>query len=590
MSKPLNNSPLHAGDAQACWYPLAASSDLVPRHVFHGQLLGREFAVWRADDGNVNVWENRCLHRGVRLSIGINDGRELVCQYHGWRYANRTAGCTYMPAHPADAPARTICNNTYPAVERYGLVWSCCEPQGANPVIPAIPEHWQQTMVLRAMPVNAPLATVASALSTFSIAGAAPFSIESTNEYTINCRPADAERVTLVFFLQPVDSHRTVIRGVVPEVADTAERLQTLQSFNHALHQLRETIEAGIDVSTLPAPMVAPIKPVSEALASMPALSGRKAPLRLVVAARENVATDVVAFELRSNEGELPTFQPGAHIDLHLGNGLVRQYSLTNKPGQTDCFLIAVKREADSSGGSDYLHDQLRQGDVLAVSVPRNNFPLRRDAVNTVLIAGGIGVTPLLSMAQTLQHSQLPFALHYFVRDQSHAVHQPLLQAMGNSCQLHSGLNADDTATELRQILAGFQPATHAYICGPAPMLSLAREIAAELHWPDESVHFEFFKNTETIDQSGTFKVELARSGLSLDVPSGKSLLETLRENGVDLPSSCEQGACGTCRISVLSGETLHQDVYLNDAERSRGDCIMSCVSRAKSATLVLDI
>ncbi len=110
------------------WHPIAAGSDLPSRHVFHGQLEGRELAVWRADDGYVNVWENRCLHRGVRLSIGINDGRELKCQYHGWRYSNRTAGCTYIPAHPADAPARTITNRTFPAAERYGLVWSAVEP------------------------------------------------------------------------------------------------------------------------------------------------------------------------------------------------------------------------------------------------------------------------------------------------------------------------------------------------------------------------------------------------------------------------------------------------------------------------------
>lgn len=97
----------------AQWYPVASSTDLPMRHVYQGQLWGRELAVWRADDGFVNVWENRCLHRGVRLSIGLNEGRELRCIYHGWRYANRTAGCTYIPAHPADAPARTICNNTY---------------------------------------------------------------------------------------------------------------------------------------------------------------------------------------------------------------------------------------------------------------------------------------------------------------------------------------------------------------------------------------------------------------------------------------------------------------------------------------------
>ena len=137
------------------WHPIAASSDLVSRHVFHGQLLGREFAVWRADDGFVNVWENRCLHRGVRLSIGINDGRELKCQYHGWRYANRTAGCTYIPAHPADAPARTITNRTFAAVERYGMVWSAEAPEGEVPSIAGIGEGEQ--LVLRPIPLDAPV-------------------------------------------------------------------------------------------------------------------------------------------------------------------------------------------------------------------------------------------------------------------------------------------------------------------------------------------------------------------------------------------------------------------------------------------------
>ena len=117
------------------WHPVATTQDLPQRHVFQGKLLGRELAVWRAEDDFVNVWENRCLHRGVRLSIGINDGRELRCQYHGWRYANRTAGCTYIPAHPADAPAQTICNRTFPAIERYGLVWSGEDPSGELPSI-----------------------------------------------------------------------------------------------------------------------------------------------------------------------------------------------------------------------------------------------------------------------------------------------------------------------------------------------------------------------------------------------------------------------------------------------------------------------
>ena len=120
------------------WYPIAGPEDTPPRHVYQAQLLGSELAVWRADDGFVNVWENRCLHRGVRLTIGVNDGRELKCRYHGWRYANRSGGCTYIPAHPADAPARTICTPTHPAQEQYGLTWTSLHPGGAPPVIESL--------------------------------------------------------------------------------------------------------------------------------------------------------------------------------------------------------------------------------------------------------------------------------------------------------------------------------------------------------------------------------------------------------------------------------------------------------------------
>ena len=138
-------------DLKKNWYPIASSLDVPKRHVYHAQLLGREFAVWRADVGNVNVWENRCLHRGVRLSIGINEGTELRCQYHGWRYANRTAGCTYIPAHPADAPSRTICNNTYPVCEFLGMIWSGEE---AISDIPSF-KNFDEFTVLRPLPMNA---------------------------------------------------------------------------------------------------------------------------------------------------------------------------------------------------------------------------------------------------------------------------------------------------------------------------------------------------------------------------------------------------------------------------------------------------
>jgi ferredoxin len=154
----------------------------------------------------------------------------------------------------------------------------------------------------------------------------------------------------------------------------------------------------------------------------------------------------------------------------------------------------------------------------------------------------------------------------------------------------HLGLSPDDTGSTLTQLLAEYDGAYHVYVCGPGPMLEATRDIAADAGWPDDAVHFEYFKNTTEIDDSSTFEISLARSALTLDVPGGKTILEVLRDNGVPMPSSCEQGACGTCSVNVLEGEPDHQDVHLNKSEKAAGNRIMTCVSRAKSARLVLDI
>jgi ferredoxin-NADP reductase len=286
----------------------------------------------------------------------------------------------------------------------------------------------------------------------------------------------------------------------------------------------------------------------------------------------------------------LPTFQPGAHIDLHLPNGLVRQYSIINGPGELASYSIAVKREASSRGGSASIADTLREGDVLAISDPRNNFPLRRDALRTTFIAGGIGITPLLSMARALKRSGNAFDLHAFARSEAHLPLGDELRPLGTDVVRHFGLDPAETATQIRAALGPHGFARHAYICGPAPMLELARDIAASLGWPDEAVHYEYFSNAHEIDRSTSFTVELARSALSLTVPAGKSILEVMRENGIEAPSSCEQGACGTCLTRVLEGEIDHQDVYLNATEKAAGQVILTCVSRARSGRLVLDI
>ena len=564
--------PLSLSDS--AWYPIASSADLPLRHVYQGQLLGRELAVWRADDGNVNVWENRCLHRGVRLSIGVNEGGELKCQYHGWRYANRSAGCTYIPAHPADAPARRIQNRTYPVREAFGLVWSAAnDEQSFAPVPGADNANW---FALRPMPVNAAPEDVLEAL-----AKTAP----------------DAERLPglslrageIVWFVQPVDANRSVIRGLV--AGQPADELATLRQHNEALTQLRDRLERAAARKPIPEPLNPAFEKVSAELSTMPDIAiPRGNTMPVVVKRKWQTADGVIGFELAARDGHLPTFQPGAHIDVHLPNGLIRQYSITNGPGDLMSYVIGVKAESASKGGSKVLVETVREGDVLAISEPRNNFPLRRDATRTVLIAGGIGITPLLSMARFLDKSSLPYELHYFVRAGESLAFRAELEALHGKIVLHIGVARTEIATTIATALGAWSRAQHVYVCGPSAMLETVRSTATDQGWPDEAIHFEYFKNDKVIDDSSSFEVELARSAMTLHIPSGKTILEVMREAGLTVPSSCEQGACGTCLCTVIEGEVDHQDVYLNDSEKASNTAMLTCVSRAKSARLVLDL
>ncbi len=540
--------------------PVAASTDLVRRHVFAGRLWGQELACWRADDGHVNVWENRCLHRGARLTIGVNLGFELMCQYHGWRYANRTAGCTYIPAHPADAPARTIRNRTYPAIERHGLIWAALDPEADPATIPALPEAG---LVLRPIPLDVPPGEVEAAL-------AEAFAKEP-----------------VTFLVQPVDAGRSMIRGILQETPENA--LAVLRTWNHRLGRLRDRLEA------LPRPFVEPIsqefRPVAAELAGLPVENlGARGTISVKVAAKTQVAGDVMAFRLEPLAGDLPAFQPGAHIDVHLPNGQVRQYSITNGPDDTTGYVIGVKREPAGRGGSACLHDTVREGDVLAVSPPLNNFPLRRDALHTLFIAGGIGLTPLLAMARTLVAGRHPFTFHAFARDAAALPFKDALDRLGPTVERHLGLDHEATAAALETILAEPGQKRALYVCGPPAMLDLTRRLAAEAGWPEAAVHFEYFKNETPLDQSTAFEIALARSALTLQVPAGRSIVQVLREHGIGITTSCEQGACGTCRVAVLDGVPDHQDVHLSESEKARGDCLMACVSRSRSPRLVLDL
>ena len=585
-----------APDPASLLHPVAACSDLVPRHVVRSRLFGRGLAIWKADDGFVNIWEDRCIHRGMRLSAGVNDGAELVCQYHGWRYSNRSGNCSYIPAHPGEAPARTMRVPSFACAEKYGLVWSGSSPDAEPPSIAAL--EGAEVLVLRSLPVNVPAALALEALAGYSFRPAAapgthtaaatgagaghPYSV------TVTATTAGAGSA-VVFFVQPADTGRCVIRPVLSPAPAPEEHLAVLRHHARGLEELRSRLEDSSPTGTAVQLPTATLEPVRRDGTTGPA-GGRRPQVQVAVARKWLTAEGIAAFDLAPVAGELPGFQPGAHLDVHLPNGLVRQYSLTNGPDLTNIYRIGVKLEPEGRGGSRYMHDSVHVGDVLGVSAPRNNFTLRRDAARTVLIAGGIGITPLLAMAQTLARQGLTWELHYFAQSDDHIAFGETLARLAGGVRTYCGLSPEETGAELARITRQHGPMQHAYLCGPGPMIDATRAIAGEAGWPSEAVHFEYFKNESAGDDGSAFDVTLARRGQTLRIGAGVSLLDGLRRAGIDLPSSCEQGACGTCVATVLDGEPDHQDVYFKAAERAAGDRLLTCVSRARGGRLVLDL
>lgn len=580
-----------APDASSLLHPVASSADLAARHVARARLLGQDLAIWRADDGFVNVWADRCIHRGVRLSVAANDGAELVCPYHGWRYSNRSGNCSYIPAHPAEAPSRSLCVPAFRCDERYGLVWSGGSLEAEPPSIPHL--DTDDPLVLRALPVNAPVDLTLEGLSGYRFQPApsagrdVSISCDAPGPYAIAITArANGSETTVVHFVQPVDAGHCVIRPVLSGTPALGQRLSILRQHAHQLGELRARLEASAATRVEVRGPSTPLKPPARPTAG----PGRAPQVEVSVARKWLTAEGIAAFELVPASGQLPSFQPGAHVDVHLPNGLVRQYSLTNGPGLTSVYRLGVKLEPDSRGGSRYMHESVQQGDTLQLSAPHNNFPLRRDAARTVLIAGGIGVTPLLAMAQTLDRQQLGWELHYFAQSDDHIAFGEVLEPLSTGLVKHLGLSPEQTADDLEKITHGYEATNHVYICGPGPMIEAARMIAADSGWPEDAIHFEYFKNESDLDDASSFEVLLAQRNQTLVVGAGVSLLESLRDAGVDMPSSCEQGLCGTCMATVLEGELDHQDVYFNDSERAAGDKVLTCVSRAKGRRIVLDL
>lgn len=296
---------------------------------------------------------------------------------------------------------------------------------------------------------------------------------------------------------------------------------------------------------------------------------------------------DVRVIEFRHPlKPRLPPFRAGAHVDLHLPDGKVRQYSLLGDPKDQSRYRIGVKREDQGRGGSRWLHAHLNIGDRLPVCAPRNHFELAEGKAHR-LLAGGIGITPILSMARALHDSDTPFRLHYFSRSRDAT---PLLAEIGQALdpravEYHFD-DEPDTRVDLGALLAARQAGEQLYYCGPPGFMAAVGQ--ASTHWPEEAVHFEAF--APPVDENfepEPFVLRLRSSGAVLPVRSDETALAVLRAAGIALPSSCENGACGTCECGYLEGEALHRDAVLKPGARARR--FIPCVSRARG-TLTLDL
>jgi ferredoxin-NADP reductase len=297
-------------------------------------------------------------------------------------------------------------------------------------------------------------------------------------------------------------------------------------------------------------------------------------------------ARDVLVFELRPAGGSVVEFEPGAHIDVGLPNGVSRQYSLVNERGVRDRYVICVKHDAKSRGGSRFMHEQLRVGAPIDVRAVRNNFRLASDPAPALLIAGGIGVTPIVAMAEQLAAEGRPAEVVYAARSRQDLAFLSRLETAASRLTVHVDEEAA-TVLDVDAIVSATPDNTHLYCCGPAPMLDAF--LASTAGRPPHRVHFERFAAAAPLG-GGTFTVELARSGHVLSIAENESILQALRTAGITAASSCEEGICGTCEVRVLSGTPDHRDAVLSAAERQANRSMMICCSRSTGERLVLDI
>jgi vanillate O-demethylase ferredoxin subunit len=314
--------------------------------------------------------------------------------------------------------------------------------------------------------------------------------------------------------------------------------------------------------------------------------------LDLTVHAIRLEADTILSFELRGPAGRpLPSFTAGAHVEVHMTQHMTRSYSLANSPAENHRYVIAVNKESAGTGGSRHMHEQVRVGQKLRVSEPRNNFELNEGAARTILVAGGIGITPMRAMIARLRELGRPWTLHYAGRTRAGMAYLRQMEGLageGDDVRLHVDEDSAGRFLDVADAVAQAPAQSHLYCCGPKPMLAAFEEAAARL--PPERIHVEYFVAREEAATGGGFIVELARSQRKFSIAAGHSILDTLLDAGVEVDFSCMTGICGSCESRVLAGVPDHRDSILSKAEREANDRMLICCSGSKSPALVLDL
>jgi len=314
--------------------------------------------------------------------------------------------------------------------------------------------------------------------------------------------------------------------------------------------------------------------------------------MRVLVKTKKKEADDIVSLELVPiKDGSMPFFNAGAHIDLHLPNGLIRQYSLCNSPSETNRYLIAALKEPNSRGGSEAIHTLINEGDEIEISEPRNLFPLNSEAKKNLLFAGGIGITPILAMAETLHSLGKDFEMHYCIRSQSRAAFVSRIQSSDFAEKVTFYFDDEDQVLNAKSVIGNPTIGAHLYVCGPSGFINFIIDTATNQNWPMQQVHKEFFSSTLVdTSQDSSFEVMIKSTGKLINISANQSVLEALEEEDIFIPVSCAEGICGTCVTRVLEGQPEHRDVFLTDAEKAINDQFTPCCSRSKSTRLVLDL